>query len=253
MKLNIKKFFIRLLTLMMVSLSSISVAEQLIFVAEDLPPYHFNGQNNQPTGILVDLIDAVMLQAKIPYKIELMPFARIYTVTHETPNVVMLSLMKSDDRAAEFKWIGKSFKSKAFLVGLKNREDINIKNLEQAKQHIVGTIRGYHSEKYLKDAGFTVNKNMHLSVNYKHMWNMLFEQHIDFILTNFIAIEKEMTSIGFKQSDIKAVIELTDFPGDLFLATGLSTPDKTVDKLSKALAQIKENGTYDKIMSKWGA
>ena len=165
---------------------------------------------------------------------------------------MMLSLMKSDDRAEKFKWIGKSYKSQAFLVGLKSRADINIKNLEQAKQYVVGTIRGYHSAQYLKDAGFTEQKNLHLSVNYKHMWRMLFEKHIDFILTNFVAIEREVNSVGFDQRKIKPVIELTDFPGDLFLATGLSTPDDTVNTLSKALTQIKENGTYDKIMTKWG-
>jgi polar amino acid transport system substrate-binding protein len=78
------------------------------------------------------------------------------------------------------------------------------------------------------------------------MWNMLFGQHIDFILTNFVAIDTEMKSIGLNKKDIRTFVELHDFPGDLFIATGVNTPDKTVAALSLALQQIKADGTYKK-------
>jgi polar amino acid transport system substrate-binding protein len=81
---------------------------------------------------------------------------------------------------------------------------------------------------------------------------MLFEQRIDFILTNFIALDREVKIIGFNKEDIKPFIELHDFPGDLFIATGLKTTDKTVTILSVALQQIKADGTYKNIMDKWG-
>ena len=252
MKLIFKKLLVSLFALVVMSFSSLNVANELKFVAEDLPPFHYYDKNNVPTGALVDVIKALMLYTKLPYTIELMPFARSYDLTTKQQNHIMPSLMKSTDREAQFNWIGKSYKSKAFLVGLKDRTDINIQKLEEAKSYVVGTIRGYHSARYLEDAGFTTNKNLHLSVNYKHMWNMLFEQHIDFVLTNFIAIEREMLSIGHNTKEIKPVIKLHDFPGDLFLATGLSTPESTITAVSEALLHIKENGTYEKIMTKWG-
>lgn len=252
MKLILKKLVTNLVTLVVIGYSSFSFANQLQFVAEDLPPFHYYDESNKPTGALVDVIDALVNQTKLTYNIELMPFARSYDLTIKKQNVVMFSLMKSADRNEKFKWIGQSFKSKAFLVGLNNRSDIHIKKLEEAKSFVVGTIRGYHSAKYLENAGFTTQKNLHLSVNYKHMWNMLFEKRVDFILTNFVAIEREMNSIGHDKSEITPIIELHDFPGDLFLATGMSTSAETVTALSDALIHIKENGTYEKIMAKWG-
>jgi polar amino acid transport system substrate-binding protein len=84
------------------------------------------------------------------------------------------------------------------------------------------------------------------------MWRMLFEQRIDFILTNFIALDREVKIIGFNKEDIKPFIKLHDFPGGLFIATGLKTTDKTVTILSVALQQIKADGTYKNIMDKWG-
>lgn len=154
--------------------------------------------------------------------------------------------MKSTDRKNSFQWIGQMFKSKAFLVGLRSRSDINISDIEEAKSFIVGTIRGYHSEKHLKNASFLVKDNLYLSINYKYMCGMLFEQKIDFILTNFVVIDSKMKSIGFNKKDIKPFVELHNFPGDLFIATGLKTSNTTVANLSDALQQIKVDGTYKK-------
>jgi len=229
-----------------------SNAVQLRFVAEDLPPFHFFDADKKPTGALVEVIEALLNRAKLSGSIELMPFARSYNFTLKNPNTFMFSLMKSVDRNDHFQWVGKVYKSKAFLVGLRSRSDIDIRDLEEAKSFLVGTIRGYHSEEYLKNAGFSTQSNLHLSVNYKQMWGMLFERRIDFILTNFVAIDREMKSIGFNKKDIKTFVELHDFPGDLYIATGLTTSGKTVAILSTALKQIKADGTYKKIMDKWG-
>ena len=95
-----------------------------------------------------------------------MPFARSFDLATKQQNIIMATLMKSPDRKEQFKWIGRSYKSKAFLVGLNDRSDINIESLEQAKSFVVGTIRGYHSAKYLQNAGFTTQHNLHLSVRF---------------------------------------------------------------------------------------
>ena len=246
------RFYKYLLIPIFLCFSSINLqAKQVTFVAEDLPPFHYMNDDNQPAGILVDIVKATMEKTDISYQIKLMPFARSFDLTLKKQNIFMFSLMKSEDRVSKFKWLDKIYKSKAFLVGLRNRNDININNLAQAKSYTVGTIRGYYSEKYLRNKGFTDNNNLHLSVNYKHMWHMLFNQRIDFVLTNFIAIDKELASLEFNKSDITPFIELTDFPGDLYIATGLATSDDTVNKLKQSLAQIKANGRYQKIINKW--
>ena len=121
-----------------------------------------------------------------------------------------------------------------------------------AKELVVGTIRGYHSEHYLKEANFTLNDNLNLSVNYEQMWGMLFKKRIDLVLTNFIALEAELVSIGLNINDITTYLELEDFPNQLHIATSLMTSDQTIKKLSDALTQIKADGTYQQIMTKWG-
>lgn len=246
-----QKIFKRI-SVILIFIPLLSYANQLEFVAEEFPPFHFYDADKKPTGALVEVIEALMIQTQLSGIVKLMPFARSFDLTSKKKNTFMISLMKSTERKNHFQWLGQIYKSTAFLVGLRNRTDINLSNIEDAKSFVVGTIRGYHSEKYLRKHGFTTPENLHLSVNYKHMWNMLFGQRIDFILTNFVAIDTEMKSIGLKKKDIKTVLALHDFPGDLFIATGVNTSSETVAALSVGLQQIKADGTYRKIMDKWG-
>jgi len=228
-----------------------SFAKELTFVAEDLPPFHFLDENNKPAGVLVEVIKAVLKEANIDGTIELMPFARCYQSIQNQADVFMFSLLKTPDRTASFQWVGQTYKAKAYLVGLKKRTDIQLNNLDDAKDLVVGTIRGYHSEHYLKDADFTTDNNLNLSVNYEQMWGMLFKNRIDLVLTNFIALELELESIGLEVDAVTPYLELENFPNQLHIATSLTTSEQTVKQLQKALVKIKTDGRYQKIMTKW--
>ena len=113
----IQKFFIFIFLFCL--LTPYSFSQKLRFLAEDLPPFHFLDENNKPSGVLVDVINAVLLEAKVEADIELMPFARCYESTLHQSNVFMFSLLKTSDRTPNFKWIGQIYKSKAYLVALK--------------------------------------------------------------------------------------------------------------------------------------
>ncbi|WDE00179.1 substrate-binding periplasmic protein [Thalassomonas actiniarum] len=226
-------------------------AQSLRFVAEELPPFHFTNEHNQPDGALVELTRALLFQAELKGDIELLPFARAYNVTKGSENTFLLSLLKTPVRENNFKWVGQSYKTRAFLVGLKSRKDIKLDTLDSAKAYNVGTIRGYYSETFLKQAGFKEKQNLSLSVKYEHMWQMLFKGRIDLVLTNFIALEREIASIGLNAGDIGQYIQVKDFPDELYLATGLKTPDKLVERLSAALTELKSNGRYQQILDKW--
>ena len=226
-------------------------AQSLRFVAEELPPFHFTNEHNQVDGALVDVLRAVLSQAGLKGEVELVPFARAYNITKNTENAFLLSLLKTPVRDDDFKWVGQSYKTRAFLVGLKNRADINLGSLDDAKAYNVGTIRGYYSETFLKQAGFKEKQNLSLSVKYEHMWQMLFKGRIDLVLTNYIALEREIASIGLNAGEIGRYIQVKNFPDELYIATGLKTRDKLVEQLRTALGQIKADGRYRQILDKW--
>lgn len=228
-----------------------SFAEQLIFVAEDLPPFHYLDDENTPKGALVDIVNAIAKQGNLDIRIDILPFARAQQQTKQQANVFMFSLLKTPSRANSFQWVGQTYKTKAYLVGLKNRNELKLTTLDEAKKFLVGTIHGYYSETYLLDHGFDPTTNLSLSVQYEHMWQKLFKDRIDFVLTNYIALDREIKSLGLDPQAVVPYLELENFPNELYIATGLTTEKITVDNLHTVLEQIKTNGTYQKILNHW--
>lgn len=163
----------------------------------------------------------------------------------------MFSLLRSPSREQQFLWLGKVFHNTAFLVSIKDSKP-QLDSLEQVKKYSVGTIRGYYSEIYLRNAGFEEHKNLSLSVQYQHLWNMLFNRHIDFVLTNTLSLNKELSTLGHSVKEIERTLELTDFPNELHLAGNLSLAPSTAEALQLALQTIIANGEYQQIIDKWG-
>lgn len=141
------------------------------------------------------------------------------------------------------------FHNTAFLVAL-NGSKPQLDNIAQAKDYTVGTIRSYYSEAYLKNAGYEEHKNLSLSVKYQHLWQMLFNKRIDFVLTNTFSLNNELDELGLDSEDIEQTLELTDFPSELKLAGNLSLNPSTASALKSALKNIKANGD-SKILKHW--
>ena len=241
-----------LLSYLFNSAYSFAQEKPLIFVAEELPPYHFINSEGQASGALVEIVQAVLNHANLPGKIKIQPLVRGFKATQIHKNTFMFSMLRTADRETEFQWVGQTYKSSAVLIGLKGRLDINLRSLESAKHYVVGTIRGYHSAYFLHENGFKEKENLSLSVTSKHLWSMLFNGRIDLVLTNSMALDKEITQAGFDATSIAAYLSLTDFPSELYIATGLTTSSTVIEQLSQALSAIKASGAYQEILTKYG-
>ncbi|ALS98212.1 substrate-binding periplasmic protein [Lacimicrobium alkaliphilum] len=244
----------RLLVLLSFGLfSSVLSAEKLLFVAEDLPPYHFINQQGEKDGALYEIVLALIEQSGTEADIHFTPWARAYDMSLNQPNVIMISVLKTPVRQKHFQWIGEIYRAEAFFVKLKSRRDLRIGSLEQARNHVVGTIRGYGAEQYLRRNGFSeVRENLALSVEYHQLWGMLFKGRVDLLFTNTLGLMVEVPKAGFDPGQVEKAYAVLDFPNELHLATGLDTSEAVVERLRGSLQQLKEQGIYQSILSKWG-
>lgn len=243
----------RLLWLMLFQLfvSFSSQAKPLRFVAEDLPPLHFTNADNRADGFLVDVAKAVIAHTELSAEFELMPQARAFESAQQEADVFMLSLLRSDTRENHFQWVGSVYQTKGYLIGLSSRDDIQLSHLDDAKKYIVGTIRGYFAETFLRKRGFDETRNLGLAVRYDHLWGMLFKGHVDLILTNAISQQIEITKAGYDPSKVKRYLDLSSLSRELHIASGLQTDAATIALLRLALEEVKAKREYQSLAEKW--
>ncbi|GAA69874.1 MULTISPECIES: substrate-binding periplasmic protein [Pseudoalteromonas] len=225
-------------------------ADSVTFIAEDLPPYHFKNQQGEVSGALVDIAKAVVKQTNLTANFEIMPMARVFKEHKTNTNAIMLSLLKTPERINKYTWLGEVYFADAYLISLKSHVD-EVVHLNFAKEYKVATIRGYLSEAYLKQKGFTENNNLILVSYYNQLWQMLYKNRIDFVVTNTLTLNNELKSLGLDPSLITKRIHLSDLPSSLNFAASNQLNPKTAKALSDALSNIKENGEYHAILNKW--
>ncbi|CAH9049464.1 hypothetical protein PSECIP111951_01322 [Pseudoalteromonas holothuriae] len=242
------RFFHCILITVLVSI--VSKAQALIFYAEDLPPYHFKNAQGQISGALVEITHAALKHAELDGTFSIMPMARAYKELQEDPNALMLSLIKTPERAREFKWIAQSYFADAYLVSLASNP-INPQTLEAAQNLRVSTIRGYSSARFLQQAGFSEEENLVLVGHYTQLWQLLYKKRIDLVLTNTLTLENEIIRSGLNPKLIEKKLHLTGLSSELWLSANIKLDPKIAQKLSAAMEHIKKSGVYAQILTRW--
>ncbi|WP_281559874.1 transporter substrate-binding domain-containing protein [Thalassomonas sp. RHCl1] len=232
---------------------SISVlrAEEIHFVTEELPPFQFTGADNRVDGAIAELVRAMLKETNLSASIHIYPWARSYQTARTRANTIIFSLLRGKQREKDFHWIGKLYSLTSHLAALKSRADIKINKLDDAKQYRVGTVRDDLAEVYLKKKGFISKKNYYASSKYSIMWGQLFNGRVDLAFTNSVLWRYEVKAEGYDPADLVLLYQIEDMASDLYMAASLGTAPSVIDKLSKALEKLKENGQYQAILKKW--
>lgn len=247
-----KSVFIHCLLVCIFALSALSVkAKQLLVVTEDLPPFQMSTENGQISGAMVDITLLLLNEAQLDYRIQMYPWARAYDIALKQDNAIIFSILRSDSREKDFKWIGQIYTLKSYLAGLKSRNEIKIESLEDAKQYAVGTIRDDLAESYLKSKGFVEDKNLYVSAKYTRLWQMLYNGRTDLAFTNSTVWPYEIKNTGLDPNDIIVHYEIPDVSTKLYIAANKNIDSKVLAKLKHALTRIKADGRHQAILDKW--
>jgi polar amino acid transport system substrate-binding protein len=242
---------IKTIIVILVLASTTSFAQQLQIVSEEIPPLQMLNSDNQPTGAMVEIVEAMLEQAKFTANIKFYPWARSYQLGLSEKNTIIFSLFRDKERESKFQWIGKLYALNSYITTLKSRSDIEIDSIAKAKSYTVGTIRGDLAESYLLEQGFLLNRNLFVSSKYDVLWELLYTGRIDAAFTNAILWRYELESLGLDAEQLQLNFQVPNFASDLYIAASLTTDKAIVTSLIKALAKMKSDGSYQAILAKW--
>ena len=230
------------LLLIILTLSRTVIAtslEDIEIMTEEYPPYNYLGSDGEITGIAVDVLKAAYQQAGIKLdtnNIQMTPWPRAYRLLKLSDKHLLFSMTRTPSREKLFKWVGPITKTKISLIAKKSN-NIKISTPQDLKKYVIGGILDDIGVLLVRDLiGF--NANILTTAYAKSLARMLDLNRID-----LWAYEENTAKHFFKLNnlnpeDYESIYVLSE--ADLYFAFGKNTEVKIIERLQKALDQVKK-------------
>lgn len=228
------------IALWLLSAVSLVCAEPLVLLTENLPPFSMAASGGNfakdadVQGISSDTVRALCSKAQQECQLILrFPWDRLYKQALDSKGYGLFSTIRTPEREALFKWVGPIAVSDWVLLA-KADSAITLDSLDQAGAYKIGGYRNDAISQFLIDRGVTVQT----SLQDKENLNKLEKGVIDLWATDDVG-GRYMA----KQSSLGALKVVHRFnSADLYLALNKETPDELVQKLQKALDEMRAQG-----------
>ena len=234
-----------------VGMVSFARAESLKILTEEFPPFNYT-ENGKITGFSTEVVRAVLKEVKMDGEFQSMPWARAYETAQSADSVLIYSIGRTPQREKLFKWVGVIAPIHYYLYSLPQRKLV-FERLDQARPFQIATVNEDVGEQFLITQGFVKGENLQSSVKYELNYEKLKRGRVDlWIMTDLVATYLARKAGDDPAKTLARSYAIDDLNEDgYYMAFGIHTPDALVQRLSKGLATIKSNGTYDALKKKW--
>lgn len=231
------------------TLAHAQVPDKINLLTENFPPYNMadDGKNfardEHITGIAADIVREMFKRAGIDYTLTLrFPWERIYGMALEQPNYGVFVTARLPEREELFKWVGPIGPDDWVLLA-RDDSPINLTSLDQARQYNIGAYKGDAIAEHLDGQGLQPQLALRDQENVKK----LIDGKIDLWATGdpagrYLARQDGVTGL-------KRVLRFDS--AELYLALNKQVADETVQKLQKALDQMRSEGVIDEINARY--
>ncbi len=217
-----------------------------VYISE-YPPFMFT-KDGKVTGIATEIVREIIKRLDVSYDIKSLPWKRVYKYLLEEPNVMMVIATRTKAREDLFKWAGPVVNAPLVFFARKDSK-IEIKSLEDAKKvDRIGLVQGYSVEKHLRQRGFTNIDTMGASEKTNPL--KLMKGRIDLWATVDLVGIYNAKLQGINPEDMKIVYVIIK-DQHKYIAFSKQVPDEIVQKWQYVLDEMKQDGTFKKILDKW--
>jgi ABC-type amino acid transport substrate-binding protein len=221
-------------------------------VTENFPPFNYE-KEGKLVGISTEIVKEILNRLNMKnVPIKVMEWDKAYQIALEKPNAIIYSLTKIKQRENKFKWVGPIATNYWFLLSLKNptfegkKDIIKIRNLKDAQKYSIGVQKEGAIYQYLKSKGFT---NLITSTSNKTSAENLLNNKVQLWGESELVAASLLKQLNKDPNVLLKTLKLRKH--DLYIAFNIKMPDSLIKKFQATLDQMKNDGTYDKIVNKY--
>jgi len=228
-------------------------AQKINVVTEEYPPYNYT-ESGKVTGLATEVVEAILKKAGVDYHLTSYPWSRAYKMAQEEANTMIFSIGRSEQREKLFKWGDMIVPYDIYFFKLKERKDIVVKSLADAKKYKIGVVQDDVRAQFLVTEGFSASTGgPGYETTSKDESNIkkLDAKRIDLFPIDEAACSYLAKLNGIDFSKLERAYKIDKLSSGLYFAFSLKTPDAVVTKCKTALAEMKKDGSYQKIADKY--
>ncbi|RED52371.1 substrate-binding periplasmic protein [Aestuariispira insulae] len=130
-------------------------AAQIRLVTENYPPFNYQDENGEVTGVSTEIVRELMKRAGIEYSLTVLPWKRAYLQALSELDTCVYSTAETEEREKLFHWVGPIIENDWVLFAKKGRFDKQM-TLDQAKAFRIGGYPGDAITQFLLSEGVDV-------------------------------------------------------------------------------------------------
>ncbi|WP_448212379.1 substrate-binding periplasmic protein [Colwellia sp. MEBiC06753] len=210
-------------------------------VTEDAYPLQYM-EDGQLVGPAFKLVEQVLTEANIDYYVEVVPWARAYSIAETQPNTLIFSIARTPARESLFNWIGTLMTLEYYYYGL--AEKFKEKQYVEAdfKDMRIGTVNKSATYQYLKNQQ---HPKLYPVASAKQNFEKLLSHRIDVFPGNITSFKVSCTQFNVDCSLIKRLAPLGLPPTQLYFAMSKSTSNEVVERIKQAYQAINNKDVVD--------
>ncbi|MFZ6753058.1 substrate-binding periplasmic protein [Undibacterium sp. Dicai25W] len=225
---------------------SLAHADQLLIYIEDTQPYAYAKNSNTPTPI-ADFVKTIAIRAGYQPEIRPLSWIGIMHLVNGSQPVIFFPVARTPFREDKYIWLGGLAHVRGYyLYKKKDRIDIQINKLEDAKEYRIGVIEDDAREQFLKSKNFKASNNgglINISDNNEGI-RLLSVGRLDLLPLSQDNFDHNCAT--FCQDFVTTInlgLEL-----DLQLGANKATSKDVVDRLRNAYTSLQKDGTRQRML-----
>lgn len=225
-----------------------SYSQEIKVVTTEWAPFVVE-ENTEVFGVTTEIVRATLAKAGIKAEIGLYPWKRAIVTAKENPNILIYPLIRNEEREPHFIWVVPMLSVKVSLHKLKNRKDIVINSLEDAKKYKIGVLREAAMHLMLLRQGFSDGIQLEPESTNGQNVKKLFAKRIDLNADSSLVVAYEAKKLGLSAMEMEEVFPL--FENEVYMAFGKDTPEEPIERIKAAFNQLKSDGIIGSIIDKY--
>ncbi|QYJ87952.1 transporter substrate-binding domain-containing protein [Shewanella mesophila] len=197
-------------------------------------------------GYGVELVELLAKRLNVDANIEVLPWARAYSIAASHPDVMLFATSLNDERRKQFDFIGPIATSRIYIYA-KASDDVQLDDILQVDQlGSVGVYRGSIGESILMQVGV---KHLTVASFPQQSAKQLMHGRIRFWCQADLSVSQLLNEVSMAESMVKPVFELSKI--DLYLGFSKGTSPQVVNQWYEALKKLQSEGGLAKLYQVW--